>query len=352
MKLFKFVLLLDLIFIGMTHNVNAMDGSSEESQEKNFRNKVLVNFFENELSNFSKLAYHNIPHKDPQEPLPPKAYSSLENPSFEVIYNQDFYAYGGDSKEGSSFRISDMPVGYTFYIPQMPQGILVEVYGGGGDLFLPHEADLKPFHKSLLRSRMAIVRLNLIDRHEKHPLRLEGGIAKQQRMYQETFDAVLESINAFCSTLKHHPENLHNDLKPLKEIPLLLFGHSFGGLVSISYAERYSHQGNVDGCISFNGGLKGDMPGWAEQRIRARYLNKVNDCEEINKITKPILLLHTPTDSNVILDATNDWAKKARKILFKNKVPLDVFYDRHINPGEVKGEGHYIPEDGIALEEY
>ncbi|MBA3814493.1 MAG: hypothetical protein H0X26_08440 [Alphaproteobacteria bacterium] len=171
-------------------------------------------------------------------------------------------------------------------------------------------------------------------------------------MYNETFEAVQGSIHEFCSTLKSNPETLHAELNHLRGLPIFLFGHSFGGLVSIHHAELYPNQDSFDGYISLNGGLNSDMPGWVEKRMRSWYLNNVNNSEEIEKITKPILLLHTITDSNVNFEVTNNWAKNARKILFKNKVPLDVFYTSHINPGEAKGEGHYIPEDGLALEEY
>lgn len=348
MKLFKALLVLELIISGFATPVLATNPISEELVT-NIRNKVIVDFFEHKLNDFSKLAYPNAPITPSGE----QQSNTLEDTSCTLIYNQHGYIAGfasSDAKTGNPLFYNDIPVGYSIHIPENPKGIFTEVYGGGDTIFKTNKEDLRPLHKALLSLNVAVIRLNLVDVHYSNPLRL--GRTPQQKMRKETFAGVQESIHHFCSTFKSTPEILHEDLKHLKGLPLFLFGQSFGGLVTLRHAELFPGQDSFDGYISLNGGLSGDMPGWSENRDRWWYLDDVNETAEIQKITQPILLLHTATDSNVNMEATNNWAKKARKILFKNHIPLKVIYSTQINPAAVEGEGHYIPKSGGAFNEY
>ncbi len=64
MKFFNLLLTLELIFTSVSNNVIAMDPPLDLTEEqKNIRNKVIVNFFEKKLSKFSELAYNNVPGK-------------------------------------------------------------------------------------------------------------------------------------------------------------------------------------------------------------------------------------------------------------------------------------------------
>lgn len=338
---------------GMWIVIYASAGSSGELEDA--RKNLLLKFFKSDIDDFYQLTYAQIPSRTlVKQLLSPSSGTLAQESNVRLFANSGGYLlsnYPQSAIRGQAVSFfheeNELPIGYQIYVPENPHAIIVEVYGG--NILFDSKNSFRPFHQALVQAGYVVIQLNLVDAHEKHPLGL--GSIKQQQTPIKTFDAVQQSIHKFLSILKNDPAFLHRELEQIKNLPTFLLGHSFGGLVTIRHAELFSDN-SFDGYIGINSGLLGDMPGWKESRQRIFHLDNVYDENEIAKITKPILLIHAVTDANVNVEITNKWARKARKILSNNKVPFAVFYSNKVNPKSGKGEGHFLPEAGPALDEF
>lgn len=301
--------------------------------------------------------YNGYSHEDPSDSAASlflKAGSPLIDTS---TPNNDI---GNTTKE-------DIPIGYDIYIPQgEAKAIYVRAYGGG-----KRENGLYQAEKYLLSQGIVVIILDLVDLID-----LKG--TYQLNMPEELHSKLHASIDAFYRAIKTPDSPLYQnpELSKLYKLPIFLFGGSFGGRTSLRHAELYPE--TFDGYISQNGTIsfymfeKADRhPGYFGSRRNENntnpnsmthiWLSPITDEPgqpetKITKIKRPVLLIHNRDDNNVNIKTTEQWYKKAQKVLNERKdhpLPDDKFAVRlHVPheggpPTAVTKKGHGFPIDPI-----
>jgi hypothetical protein len=162
------------------------------------------------------------------------------------------------------------PIGYTAYLPydkEEIKGILVDVYGGKLKERDSEKIQEKLIHRNLYLTKhnVMVVYLNLPDvLKDSYSTQVsENGVVATKKSYvqqgempESIFIHLQNAIHHFYDILKRTPEKLHEELGSLlkdKNIPMNLFGHSFGGLMSVRQAELFPD--TWDGYISAAGSL-------------------------------------------------------------------------------------------------
>ena len=156
-------------------------------------------------------------------------------------------------KAGNPLWLKNQPVGYNIYLPNSNkiEGIIVKVYGGGGTsapekfIYEP-TSNLYGIYSILSERDYAIIELNLPD--------LLINKLPQWQMEASTLDIIQESIQLFLQKIISEPQQLHEELGLLKNVPAFLMGGSFGGTMVLEQACRYPNSGWA-GFISHCGGL-------------------------------------------------------------------------------------------------
>lgn len=269
--------------------------------------------------------------------------NSLKSPdNMFVVCNNEGYIdlelnkYNDQLIQGTLLKLSeDKPstIGYNIHVPPNPRAIVVHVYGGhGGPLdeervkkqaFNPNS--LTDFDKALLNQGIVIITLNLADLKELRSI-------NASLMPEMLHTKIHASINRFYEVITANPESLQVKLSPLKNLPIFLYGASFGGRTSIKHSELYPETFN--GYISHDGVLSYQMAGQTDRPLTTRLIDirraensNTQDSElqkganeflnpmfGINNIKRPLLLLHNYDDNNVNIQVTLDFYREAIKL--------------------------------------
>lgn len=233
-----------------------------------------------------------------------------------------------------------LPIGYKVHFPAIElKAVIIDIYGGFSKKqlddyseatkhYVDKTLELEPrLDNKLIREGIAIVETNLCDLIELD--------VHQSQMPERLFRKIHRSINCLYEILQDHPESLHPELHKLKNLPFFLRGSSFGGLMSIRYAQLANqypkHLRRFKGYLSFNGSLSGetlfnsDLPYHDEaserRDYRSHYLDPYNHIEFIKD---PILVAVCLDDNNVNAKVSLDFVQKAHEHEKGNLVRLHV----------------------------
>jgi len=311
-------------------------------------NELLTTLYENELPNFASLILPSTTPLDDDEQA-----VHITNVTPNVIFNLTGYERFlkqksfNNCQQGKTLSFTaDTPIGYIAYVPEQVKAVCVEVYGGGGDPFIPNINDV---HVQYLNSQgIAVVQLNLVDL-----LKLEN---YQLEMPRELFREIQESIHHTFDTLKHAPSSLHPDLEKLREKPCFLFGGSFGGAMVVKQAQMYPD--TFSGYISFNGVLSIIKSFEAQKFEHVDPDQSICDAQawlcptiDIEKLEDPLLLLQNFADNNVTFPVVADFIKKAKKAGKEQLIRLLVTeHGSPLEANELMNTGHLYPDNQKALE--
>lgn len=243
----------------------------------------------------------------------------------------------------------EIPVGYNVHLP--PSGvtngnILIECYGGNaGTVYDP--GSMHEVLKDLLQKGTIIITLNLPDL-----LKLKVYLGQ---MPEELHKEIQEAIHYFITQLKVNPDLIHSDLTSLHldKMKTFLFGASFGGEITVRHAQMYPNDFN--GYISHNGPLSSEAFVASDRHHREAFnpwLDPAVDTE-IDKITKPILIMQNRDDNNVnaktAFDFYNKLAHRGKEHLVRLGI-TEVSSPMPRTPHHNKG--HHFPTSKIDFDRY
>lgn len=251
--------------------------------------------------------------------------------------------------EGKAIQLSAndaTPIGYTIYVPESPKAIWVHAYGG-----TQSQEKVKAYrhnflgllHKNLLDKDIAVMHLNLPD-----ILELE---VFQSDIPRDLYLKIQACIHRFYELIHKEPESLHPDLAHLKDLPICLYGGSFGGGLSINQGILYpksfdgyiSHCGLLDNNVRF---MSINKPGTVEDRFNPR--------DSLDKIQDRLLILHNLTDHIVNSQNAYTFFKKAYKHKKNVRLHLTAQGGRNVREGSDRFcyIGHFYPVLKRSLEAY
>lgn len=313
----------------------------------------LVKIFNEQLASFN--VTDNVTHFSKLIFLPRQNAMSFKDPwaagiSTATVYNNDHYPTSQASsfyaKKGRALSLQikhqSSPIGYTIQLPTSAvKAVIIDVYGGDSKKsiedfrekskeFVDKAFELEPRLDNRLREEgIAVVYTNLCDLLELN--------VSQSQMPESLFRKIHRSIHCLYEILQDCPESLHPELASLKGLPFFLRGASFGGLMSVRYAQlatQYPHQfRRFQGYLSFNGALSAEMlynsdllylyeeNRYKRRDYRADFLNPYN---HVAFIEDPILITHCLDDNNVNVKVAFDFAQKAQALGKSHLVRLQL----------------------------
>ncbi|MCS5712369.1 hypothetical protein [Candidatus Berkiella aquae] len=264
-----------------------------------------------------------------------------------TIYNNDRYPTADEQLSQTKghpltlhLKHQSTPIGYTIKLPEGKiTAVVIDIYGGfrksdfeylKQKLKELNDKSVEPepnLDNRLYEEGVAIVYTNLCDLIELKVF--------QAQMSESLFRKIHRSIDCLYEILQDNPESLHPKLAPLKNLPFFLRGASFGGLMSVRYAQlavQYPEQfRRFQGYLSFNGALSAqmlynsDLPYLYEEDeprdYRADFLNPFN---HISFIEDPILVSHCLDDNNVNAKVAFDFVRKAHENGKEHLVRLQI----------------------------
>lgn len=252
------------------------------------------------------------------------------------------------------------PIGYNIHIPHVCEkvkGVYVIVYGGD-EARERERASNKPGQLDalcdhLLDAHIIVVTLNLPDLIKLNEF--------QAYMSKAIHAEIHSCINKFFHTLKKSPEKLHHSLKKYRfdKLRFILGGVSFGARTVARHLELYPE--TFDGGVCRNGWLS------LETDIRSDlyhlFMNKPRSTKpyspwlnpdipsEIDKIKRPLLLMHNRDDHNVNIKTFLSFYEHAFNRNKSSLMQISVANQGKpltYNPNgtEKWNKGHSLPQDG------
>lgn len=279
------------------------------------------------------------------------------------------------------------------------KGIVISVYGG---MLPPFQPKLRDNEQFFLNEGYIFITLNLTDVNEKGKVLNNKTIPDHQLYMNKDFlDSLLYQINLFVKALKgdkysfkqgllsfkkatdkkneatdkedreespsssssssssssegeNAPKKAVNELplspevedklqqinKVIKNLPIYLMGHSFGGLVALNYTENqyYTDAPKINGVIVQDGAVS------EKAMINKKFLHKEIDPshpEKVKNIEVPVLLLHNLDDRNVSATGMVDFFQ----LLTKDKIDAYLHFTRQSHGTSLYGpiqKGHGI----------
>lgn len=257
-------------------------------------------------------------------------YDVIEN--FSGYYNSRHVHF--NTRKGRPLKLQiqhkSIPIGYRIIVPEEPiQATIINIYGGHqakkretlGSLdvfYVPTEEDL-----NLMKNGIALVFTRLCDLLELNEF--------QSKMPKKLFDHIHRSINCLYMTLQDTPTSLDHNLSKLKGIPFFLRGSSFGGLMSVRYAQLATQEPKrfrpFQGYLSFNGALSNkmlfnsDLPCAGVRDYRTDFLNPFNHIDFVND---PILVIQSLDDNNVNSKVAFHFVNEAHKKGLQHLVRMHI----------------------------
>lgn len=316
---------------------------------RNFFKDRLIDIIDEQLSSFNMIELVNqfsqlifYPRQNPSSFLD----KYLSPPNGSLIGNTDRYCKDDRFQAKGrplvlEIQHQKLPIGYKICLPSRElKAVVIDIYGGftkkqlddyteSFKYYIDKNFQLGPrFHNKLINEGIAIVQTNLCDLIELD--------VHQSQMPEGLFRKIHRSINCLYEILQDHPESLHPELHKLKDLPFFLRGASFGGLMSIRYAQLANqypkHFRRFKGYISFNGCLSGetlfnsDLPYLGEESERRDYRAQLLDpYNHIEFIKDPILVAVCLDDNNVNAKVSLNFVQKAHEHERGNFVRLHVF---------------------------
>lgn len=240
---------------------------------------------------------------------------------------------------GQPLYINNHPVGYNIYLPDSDQPverIFVEIYGGSTK-YQRLERAVTPSLKSglskkLLENGTIIIELNLWD--------LLGNEDNQNNISSDFRGLLHSDIRGFFEQIKNNPIALHSDLDIIanKNLPLFLFGASFGGEMVVEHAAM--HPRTWSGYLSFSGATAGfENIGF-------------NPSATIANIVDPLLLIGNCFDSRVSIKHLIVCQERAYEV---NNNKIQNYCDLNpypLNFSTPSLTGHSLPSDTKQLQQY
>lgn len=252
----------------------------------------------------------------------------------------------------SDYVVRATPVGYVLYLPPGEiKAIMVHVYGGFGpkdrkeNLFKPSEfiSDLERYY---LSQGIAIVKLSLVDFLEN-----DAGFNYMSRDIHARLHA---SIHQFFMSLKSdsRAQIFHANLPD--NIPIFLYGASFGGRTAVRHAELYpeTFDGYIshDGWLSLEMGAKSDNPKIKERGTSPAKSwldplgNNTAGLSRVTSIQRPILLLHNFNDNNVKINVSLAFYKAMVDAHKGDSIALLISRLGNLTATDAHNIGHFEPE--------
>lgn len=268
----------------------------------------------------------------------------------------------------------EVPIGYNIHFPPADiKAIVVIVYGGSKkskinkEIFRPLSLD--NFFFSLLAQGIAVATVNLADHLELGP---EG----QDAMPEDLHSKIHLSIHRIFQAFKITPEELFSkqEADKIRSKKIFLFGQSFGGMLSVRHAELFPE--TFDGFISHDGGLSYEVGTKAETGVyrneyRQRSLSKSEIAArawlspmsepwawrspdpKIQKIMRPVLLLHNFDDNNVNVLVSIKWYERAMLSDKDHLIGLYVTQEGYRSGRtDFYNKAHYIPTKKNEFAQY
>lgn len=272
-----------------------------------------------------------------------------------VIYNHDDFAGLVKGRRGlfdvfmpGVNKGKHLPnIGYTITLP--PKGIKVKavimrVYGGVSLKVTTATGEIKPLDALLLQQGIALVDLNLRD--------VISGAAHQKLLTAQDDEAILRDIQHFKSEFDQIAQ-MHS------RVPMYLMGNSWGGRTAVQMALK--HPDSFDGYISHAGAL-GQSQRYTSLEKR-KLIEKNPDWKQLypdtglERLTKPIMLIHAEDDSRVPLMSSILWYKKASQAGKRDLITLYVIEKSNkvsakTSTKDLTTRGHGAPQTGVAVLNY
>lgn len=365
---------------------------------------MLPSLYRDYFQQYSKMIFSNLPGIQFEKR---ETYPALSQEFGKVIYNQEGYTKNQKGEEDiqdlpleseiikkgnplilrnykfinekDEEHLQDIPIGYNIYLPKNEiKGAIVRVYGGNqasdraSNLKMPLSLDFLDHY--LLKQGIVVIYLNLLDFLELNDY--------QMSMPESLHNKLHASIHHFLQVIRTQPETIFPDLTLPNDIKIILYGESFGGMLSIRHAELFPQaedSKSFDGYISHDGWLSPKIGELGDPTLMSSHILNSNliknpqskeyppsaepeaekwlspiGKEKVDCIQQPILLLHNFDDNNVNVKVCLDFFKEALKSGKENLVHLLITRRGNPIPNTIDPyeKGHGISRDTHAFENY